>query len=623
MSAERPAAAPGREPSIEIAGRRSPFFLPDASLTLPEVIERRARAAPELAALFDLSLGARATREATSFGALWARASDVAGGLAALGVGAGDRVVIAVGRPSSFAAAIVGTMRLAAIAVPIPPVDGLELPRVIEERMRGVIADASPEVVLADSEAALSIARSVAPGVRALAIDDVHGELGGAPGAPEVALPSPHDVAFLQYTSGSTGSPRGVVVTHASLVANLRAIVEAARFGPEDRCVSWLPLFHDMGLVGGLLLGLYVGAAPHLATPRGFLSRPVSWLEAMDRFRATFTVAPNFAYALIAHRVPESALAGLDLGAIRLCFDGAEPIDRATLEAFSRKLAPAGLRSSAMYPVYGLAEATLAASFPEPGRPARVDVVDREVLASEGRALPVDPGDPRALAIASLGRGMPGHSLAVVDPITREALPERRVGEVVLDGPSISVGYHGRPPSARPLATGDLGYLADGELHVVDRLKDLVIVAGRNLAPSDVERAASSIAGIVPGAIAAFGVPGPEGTDALAVLAAIHPSTWRTGEALRAEIAHAIQERTGVRPARVWLVGPGDVPRTSSGKIRRAECRALAIRSELREVDGLGARARIKLERMRRRMVGALSEISTKGRRGRSGEGTR
>ena len=187
------------EPSLELAQRRAPFFLPDAGWTLPEVIERRALGAPELPAIFDLALGARTAREATSFGALQARARGVAGALAGLGVSRGDRVVIAIGIPSSFAAAIVGTMRLGAIAVPIPPVDGLELPRAIEERMRGVIADATPRVVLADSEPALAIARAVAPGLAALAFDDAHGEL-----AESTPFPALEDVAFLQYTSGST-----------------------------------------------------------------------------------------------------------------------------------------------------------------------------------------------------------------------------------------------------------------------------------------------------------------------------------------------------------------------------------------------------------------------------------
>ncbi len=588
----------------------APEFLPDPRLTLPEVLERRAAVAPDEPALYDVALdGAVPVRRPVSVRELLDQARAITDVLAGAGLFRGDRVVLAVARPSRFAAAFLGTTRLGAVAVPIPPADGLELSRVIAERMRAVLTDCAPRAILADSARALAIARSIAPKI--LAIDVSAMDTAATLETSSRPMPALEDVAFLQYTSGSTGQPRGVVVRHANLLDNLRGIATAARFGPSDRCVSWLPLFHDMGLIGGLLLGLYVGTPPHLMEPRTFLFRPVAWLDAMSRFRATFTVAPNFAYALAATRVPEAALRALDLSSVRLFFDGAEPIDHASIDAFVERFASAGVRASAMYPVYGLAEATLAASFPEPGTGARFDHVDRAELAARGVALPIARSHPSALAVVCLGRALPGHRLSIAPAGGEGELPERTIGEIVLEGPSVSSGYHGDPEARKALRTGDLGYLADGELYVVDRLKDLVIVGGRNYTPSDIERAIAPIRGLVPGALAAFGVRGESGTEALCIVAAIHPTTWRSSATLKREIARAVHERIGLAPARICLVGPGAVPRTSSGKVRRAACRIALESGQMRETEGILARALMKLERWRRRIGAALATPRT------------
>ena len=586
-------------------------FLPDPSLTLPEVVTQRALATPELSALYDVVLeGALPVRRATTFAALDRDARAICDALAAAGVSRGDRVVLAIARPSRFAAAFVGITRLGATAVPVPPADGLELSSAIADRFRSVFGSCTPRAVLADSPRALAIARTFAPGIFMLDVSALALEESGAGRAHP--MPSLSDVAFLQYTSGSTGEPRGVVVRHANLVDNLRGIATAARFGPDDRCVSWLPLFHDMGLIGGLLLGLYVGTAPHLMEPRTFLLRPVAWLDAMSRFRATFTVAPNFAYTLVASRIHDAALRDLDLSSVRLFFDGAEPIDRASIDRFVTRFASCGVRPEAMYPVYGLAEATLAASFPEPGTGARFDHVDRALLAEQGVAARVAPDSSTALAVACLGRALPGHRVSIVAPENGDELGERRVGEIVVRGPSISSGYFGETTTRHELHTGDLGYLADGELYVVDRLKDLVVVAGRKYAPSDIERAIAPIRGLVPGALAAFGLRGDEGTESLCIVAAVHPTTWRTSQVLKAEIASAVHARVGLRPARICLVGPGDVPRTSSGKVRRAACRLALESHRLREAEGLLARITMKFERWRRRIGAVLAILRTR-----------
>ena len=597
------ATKPSR-PAVEA----SAFFLPDPLATLVEVIERRAALTPRASALHDVALtGSTPTARALSFSSLATRSASVAAALARAGVKPGDRVVLAIGRPSRFAEAFVGVLRMGAVAVPIPPADGLELPRAIAERMRAVIEDASPTAFLCDSSRSLAIAKSVSGGIIAIDVTALAPSMAPRP----TSTPSLEDVAFLQYTSGSTGQPRGVVVTHGALVDNLRCITAAACFTPEDRCVSWLPLFHDMGLVGALLLGLYLGSDPHLLEPRTFLMRPIVWLEAMSRFAGTFTVAPNFAYALAAERVSAAQSKDLDLTRMRLFFDGAEPVDPKTIDAFVTRFAPHGVRADAMYPVYGMAEATLAASFPVPGTGARFDRIDRHVLAADRRAVPTTAAD--AVHVVSLGKAMPGHTITILEPAGDRALREREVGEIVIRGPSISPRYHGERTSRAMLRTGDLGYLADGELYVVDRLKDLVIVGGRNYAPSDIERAAAAVEGLVPGGMAAFGSRAPtgtaSGTESLVIVAAIHPTSWRTSEAIKTDVAAAVHAHVGLRPARVVLVGPGELPRTSSGKVRRAACKRAFEENRLSEAEGLFARASLKLARMRRRIGAALAPI--------------
>ncbi len=293
--------------------------------------------------------------------------------LRAAGVEHGDRVLVALGRPEHFAAFVLGAMRIGAAAVPVPELGPLEQPAAFTERVHAVARDASPVVaVVADRPAGERLA---AVGIASmLAAERDRLGLGAAIDSWQEVAPS--DTALLQYTSGSTGDPKGVVVSHANLAANLRAIALAARFGPDERSVSWLPLHHDMGLVGGLLVSLYMGTPAFVMETRHFMARPLAWLHAIDACRATFTVAPNFAYNLVAHRVPPAALDGLDLSSLRLAFNGAEPIDRDTIEAFAERLAPHGLRRNAMFPVYGMAECTLATAFSTPEASPDIDVID-------------------------------------------------------------------------------------------------------------------------------------------------------------------------------------------------------------------------------------------------------
>jgi acyl-CoA synthetase (AMP-forming)/AMP-acid ligase II len=391
--------------------------------------------------------------------------------------------------------------------------------------------------------------------------------------------------ALIQFTSGSTGDPKGVVVSQRALLANARAIAEAAAFGPEDATLTWLPLFHDMGLVGHLVTPLVAGVPATLMPPEVFVRRPVEWLSAVGRYRATVSTAPNFAYRICAKRIPERDLDGLDLSSLRLAMCGGEPVHAATLAAFAERFAGVGLRASALFPVYGLAEHTLAAAFPPPGRGPRVDVVRREPFAAGGVAEPAEgtSAADATLSFVSVGQAMPGHAVRIVDA-AGTPLPERREGEIEVSGPSRMDGYHGdAAATARALRdgwlrTGDRGYLAGGELHVSGRSKEMAVIRGRNVYPQDVERAAESVDGVRAGRSAAFGVPAEDqGTEALIVICELSSGARRDADEelrLTTAIRRAVLAATGVTPDGVALAEPGTVPKTSSGKTQRALARA-------------------------------------------------
>ncbi|HMJ10081.1 MAG TPA: AMP-binding protein, partial [Polyangiaceae bacterium] len=463
-------------------------FLPDPNLTFPGVFGYRVQEQAFRVFFWVVEVKGRELKEQSySYAEVDTRVRMAAAQLAARGAAPGERVLLSLGRLDEFVVYFLATQALGAVAVPLPAAAEYEMANVVRERIRSVARDCSPRVLVADSSTAL---RSVAFDLGdATALIDA-----SAPPDPEQALPEHFDydrgfdeTAFIQYTSGSTGEPKGVVVSHANLVANLRASAEAAGFGPNDVSFSWLPMYHDMGLIGGLLQGTYVGIPTFVMLPRHFVRRPESWLRAITRYRVTYTVAPNFAYSLAARRLPDSALRGLDLSCLRLAFNGAEPIDHETVAAFLERFEPYGFRPESFFPVYGLAESTLAAAFPEPGRAPVYDHVQRAALAEAQRALPASSSDPGTLTFVSCGRALPDHEIRILAAERDEVLPERSVGEIVLSGPSVSLGYYGKAFFESPdLRTGDLGYLAEGRLYVVDRLKDLIIVGGRNIIPSDV-----------------------------------------------------------------------------------------------------------------------------------------
>jgi fatty-acyl-CoA synthase len=390
-------------------------------------------------------------------------------------------------------------------------------------------------------------------------------------------------VAALQFTSGSTADPKGVVLPHATVVTNLDAAAVAAGLDVDsDVFVSWLPLYHDMGLIGLLTLPMITGTDLVLAAPQDFLAAPARWLQWLSAFGGTVTAGPNFSYALAARAL--GRLSDLDLSRWRVALNGAEPVDPATVEAFVAAAVPHGFSPTAVFPAFGMAELAIAGAFPPPGRGLVTDDVDRRVLETDRYAAPVPAVGDGVRRLARLGHAVPGLELRICDPATSEPMLDREVGELQIRGTSVTPGYHRRPDATAEafdgewLRTGDLAYLVDGELVVCGRIKDMIIVGGRNVFPEDVERAVTDVPGVRAGNVIAFGVEGRKGREGVVVVAEVRDGT---GAAVRDEVARRVRSAVGLPPAEVVLVTAGTLPKTSSGKLQRTLCRNRYLSSEL------------------------------------------
>ncbi len=584
--------------------------------TLAGLLAARAAERPERDAYLFLANGEADRAERLTWGELDARARAVAAALAA-SVPPGERALLLFPPGLDFIAAFFGCLYAGVVAVPA------YLPRPNDRspaRLAAIVRDAAPRAALTTAALAARVRELAA--LRSIAVDALPRQAGSGP----LVEPDPRAIAFLQYTSGSTADPRGVMVSHENLLHNERMIGEAFGVGPESVVVGWLPLHHDMGLIGNVLQPLHAGAVAVLMSPVAFLQRPRRWLEAIDRYRGTTSGGPNFAYDLCVRKIPPAAREGLDLASWRVAFNGAEPVRAFTLERFAEAFAANGFRRQAFYPCYGLAEATLFVAGPERGRAPRVEEVDAAALARGAAEVATagDRGASRPLVGCGTARG--GQTIAVVDPERGAELSAGEVGEIWVAGESVARGYWGNPEATardfgarlagregeRFLRTGDLGFALDGELFVTGRIKDLIIVRGRNLYPQDLELTAErSHAGLRPGGGAAFAVDSVEGGEdgeRLVIVQEVERGLAgpEGGSAELAEIAAAVRravaEEHEAQPHEVILVRAGAVPKTSSGKVRRAACREMLLAGEIevlarsvagegdeeREKDGLG-----------------------------------
>ena len=512
-----------------------------------------------------------------TYGWLWREAQAVAGGLAERGLGRGDRVAIMLRTEERFFPTFVGTLMAGCVPVPLYPPFRLDRIEEYVGRQAAILHNAGARILVTFSDVARVaglLVRQVPSLDAVVSAEDVSGE-------PRRPVPATaEDPALIQYTSGSTGQPKGVLLSHANLLANIRALESRFAITSRDVGVSWLPLYHDMGLIGAWLGPLYFGAPLALMSPLAFLARPIRWLEALDAHRGTLSPAPNFAFDLCTTRIADEELDGLDLSAARVLLNGSEPVSPATLHRFIERFAPCGLDPRAVYPVYGLAECSLGLSTPDLGSAIRIDRVRRSKFQASGQADPAADDDRSALRFVSCGRALPDHELAVFGRDGNPA-PDRVQGRVRFRGPSTTRGYYRNEEATRDLIgtdgwldSGDLGYLADGELFLTGRAKDLIIKAGRNFQPHEVEALAGSVPGVRTGCVAAFGAAdAARGTEQFVIVA----ETRVVNEASRADLVQAVTRKVGLAlgtaPDRVVLAPPGSVAKTSSGKIRRGATR--------------------------------------------------
>jgi 1-acyl-sn-glycerol-3-phosphate acyltransferase len=391
----------------------------------------------------------------------------------------------------------------------------------------------------------------------------------------------PDTIALIQYTSGSTGDPKGVVLTHANLLANIRAVGEALAASSSDVFVSWLPLYHDMGLIGAWLGALHYGVPTVIMPPLAFLADPGRWLRAIGRHRATLSAAPNFAYELCCKNVHDEDIEGLDLSSLRMLMNGAEPVSPGTIARFAARFAKFGFPPKAMAPVYGMAENSVGLTCPPVGRGPIVDRVERLALSRNGQARMAQRADATALEFVACGRPISGHEVRIVDEAGVE-LPERTEGRLQFKGPSATRGYFRNEEKTKALfdgewlESGDRAYIASGDVFITGRIKDIIIKAGRNIYPQELEELVGGLDGVRKGCVAAFpSTLGDASTERLVLLVETRLTAQSDIDALRSKIIEVAKTQLDMTPDEVLLAAPNTVPKTSSGKLRRSAARSL------------------------------------------------
>ena len=547
------------------------------------------------------------------FSRLLDEALAVAGGLRDAGLQPGETVALIVPEPRDFLTTFLGASCAGLVPAPLyPPVRLDQFEAYLRQTMPAVtISRAAAVVTTTPLRRVLGAFQSNVPTVRSVVAIE---KLAGTP-LDEVAPVGLDDPVFLQFTSGSTSDPKGVVLTHRNLAANVTAIAgpDGLRLEAADRGVSWLPLFHDMGLIGMALTVLYAGTWTEFLSPLAFLKRPAVWLKAITRTRGTISFAPNFAYDLCTRRVTPREIAELDLSRWRVAGCGAEPVRAETLAQFAKKFADAGFRAEAFLPCYGMAEHTLAVTFPPLWREPRVDVVDAGQLSTAHRAVTPVNGQSMRAELVSCGRPFPGHEVRVADSKGHQ-LPERHVGQILLKGPSVFRGYLNRDDLTRGalaggwLHSGDLGYLADGELYICGRVKDTIIVNGRNYYPQDLEQAAGDVADVRRGRAVAFGTQAGGGREQIVVV--VEPAQAPAADDLADRVRGRIGEATGVLVDEVVVVPTGSIPKTTSGKLQRSRVKQRYEAGVLHHPRDVTSRVRLVGHVMRTQLVYARAHAA-------------
>ncbi len=525
--------------------------------------------------------------ETLTYAQLRQRAEEVATGLRMRGLTPGDTVAMMLPTTLDFFYAFFGILIAGGVPIPIYPPSR---PSGIEDHLRrqvGILENARSVLLVSIPEMRVGT-RFLRAQVTSLQDVVTVDDLRTTPDLHQLwPAPAPDDLAFLQYTSGSTGRPKGVMLTHANLLANVRALGQAFQLdGGRDVFVSWLPLYHDMGLIAAWMASMYFGIPIVLMSPQRFLARPVRWLQAISQYGGTLSAAPNFAYELCLSRIRDEETVGIDLSSWRIAANGAESVLPATLRGFYHRFAKYGFKNTTLSPAYGLAENCVGVTFFGPHRELVFDRVKRASFMNGGVAESASEDDETAMEFPSCGQPLPGHDLRILDG-TGRLCPDRQEGSIEFRGPSSTKGYYRNADATRALRhgdwlrSGDLGYIANGELFVTGRAKDVVKRAGRNIFAPEIESAASEVPGVRKGCVAVFGARRQtRGTETLVVMAETRVTDKRALSDLRDAVARKVIATIGEPPDDVALVRPYTVLKTSSGKIRRAANRAIYERGE-------------------------------------------
>ena len=530
-----------------------------------------------------------------SFTAIERASSRYGGALQALGLKKGDRVALILPTNEDFVLCFFGAIRAGIVPVPIYPPMGLGQLQSYLDNTRHIVGKSGARALVTSSKIKrlLGTVQESCPALeQVVAVEAIRESL-------ETLQPEKiglDDPAFLQFTSGSTSRPKGVTLTHGNLAANIRCIMEEGlQIRPEDVGVSWLPLYHDMGLIGFVLAPLFHRVPIVYLSPLMFLKRPVTWFQAFTRHKGSIAYAPNFAYALAVKRIRETDLQGIDLSTWRVAGCGAEPIRPETLETFAGTFAKVGFPKTALLPSYGMAESSLAVTFTEIGKGVETLTVSGPTLWGEGIARPAEADEDGAVRLVACGKAFEHHTVQIFDPEDKDSktpLPERTVGEIRIAGPSVMGGYWQDPERTQEsfagslLRTGDLGFLDGGKLYICGRSKEVVIVNGRNYYPQDMEWEASKVQGVRKGNVIAFGARDPSGIerDRERVVVAFEvqdAGMLERGQEYVQKVRAAVQEGMALTLDDAVPLPPGALPKTSSGKLQRAKTRELYELGEL------------------------------------------
>jgi len=571
--------------SVDISPLAAVTIDPSRAASIQNVLIMHATSTPERPHMYLLDENGK--EEIITYKQLLSKSQNIAHALIEHGLEQHDTVAIMLSTEPGFFYSFIGILLAGGVPVPIyPPTRANQLEEYAKREI-GILNNAAARFLITFTQAKIlsKFLRPFVPSLKnVLVVDDLLATKKLAP----LTRGNLSDVALIQYTSGSTSQPKGVTLTHYNLLSNIRAYGKATQITSQDICISWLPLYHDLGLIGNWLGSLYYGLRLVAFSPLIFLIHPEKWLWAMHRYRGTISAGPNFAYELCVRKIEPALIEGLDLSSWRLAVNGAEMIYPKTLQGFSKKFAAYGFKPEALLPVYGLAENSLGLTAPDLGMLPRFDKVDRKLLEQKGQAIPSQSNDPKEFQeLTCCGHALPDHEIRIVDE-HNQPVPDRTVGHIQFCGPSSMQGYYNNPEATRELFhggwwdTGDLGYFVENELFITGRSKDVIIKAGRNLFASEIENLVSQVTGVRQGCVIAFSVNDNEkGTDKLVIVAESTQTRKQEVTEIKNNISEKITTALEVTPDDIILVAPRSVPKTSSGKLQRNACKQLYLHNNL------------------------------------------